>query len=190
MHLICQMRRRFSVLKRGVLSHTFVWKLKIAVNLFTKIVNILPLLILTIDLSYIVLRISMHTVALLDATKAVTAGIKEILQTLEGEARQQAPGCTEGGGHVTILSSSPSASGSTFYPLDPLSDIGGTILELDAVGLAAGEKFHRVLVDEGHVPQIQNQRLPRCLQGEQVSEPLDIFCFNSATEREDDPAIG
>ena len=82
MHLICQMRRRFSVLKRGVLSHTFGWKLKIAVNLFTKIVNILPLLILTIDLSYIVLRIRMHAVALLDATKAVTAGIKEIVQTL------------------------------------------------------------------------------------------------------------
>jgi hypothetical protein len=61
---------------------------------------------------------------------------------------------------VTILLSSPSAPGSTFYPLDPLSDIGGTILELDAVGLAAGEKFHRVLVDECHVPQIQNQLLP------------------------------
>ena len=61
---------------------------------------------------------------------------------------------------MTILSSSPSAYGSTFYPLDPLSDIGGTILELDAVGLAAGEKFHRVLVDECHVPQIQNQLLP------------------------------
>jgi len=82
MHLICQMRRRCSVLKRGALSHTFAWKLKIAVNLFTKIVNILPLLILTIDLSYIVLRISMHAVALLDTTKAVTVGIKEIVQTL------------------------------------------------------------------------------------------------------------
>jgi len=82
MHLICQTRCRLSVLKRGALSHTFVWKLKIAVNLFTKIVNILPLLTLTIDLSYIVLRISMHAVALLDTTKAVTAGIKEIVQTL------------------------------------------------------------------------------------------------------------
>ena len=150
MHLICQMRRRFSVLKRGALSHTFVWKLKIAVNLFTKIVNILPLLILTIDLSYIVLRISMHAVALLDTTQAVTAGIKEIVQTLGAKRGKGAPG-------------------STFYPLDPLSDIRGTILELDAIGLAAGETFHRVLVDECHIPQIQHHVLPRFLQGEQLS---------------------
>jgi hypothetical protein len=56
---------------------------------------------------------------------------------------------------LQILSSSSSALGSTVYPLDPLSDIGRTILELDAIGLAAGEKFHRALVDECHVPQIQ-----------------------------------
>jgi hypothetical protein len=91
---------------------------------------------------------------------------------------------------LQILSSGSSALGSTFYPLDPLSNIGRTILEFDAIGLAAGEKFHRALVDECHVPQIQYQVLPRCLQGEQSSELLDIFCFNSATEREDDSAIG
>jgi hypothetical protein len=56
---------------------------------------------------------------------------------------------------LQILSSSSSALDSTFYPLDPLSDIGRTILEFDAIGLAAGEKFHCTLVDEGHVPQIQ-----------------------------------
>jgi hypothetical protein len=89
---------------------------------------------------------------------------------------------------VTILLSSPSAPSSTFYPLDPLSDIGGTILELDAVGLAAGEKFHRVLVDECHVPQIQNQLPPRCFQGEKFLQSLDILCFDSATEREHDSA--
>ena len=91
---------------------------------------------------------------------------------------------------LQILSSSSSALGSTFYPLDPLSDIGRAILEFDAIGLAAGEKFHCALIDECHVPQIKHQVLPRCLQGEQLSEFLDIFCFNSATEREDDPAIG
>ena len=40
-HLICQMRCRFSVLKRSALSRTFVWKLRIAVNLFTPIVEAL-----------------------------------------------------------------------------------------------------------------------------------------------------
>ncbi len=91
--------------------------------------------------------------------------------------------------HTQILSSSSSAPGSTFYPLNPLSDIGRTILPLDAIGLAVGEKFHGALVDERHVPQIQHQvLLPGCLQVEQLSEILDIFCFNSATEREDDSA--
>jgi hypothetical protein len=37
MHLICQMRCRLGALKRGVLSRTFVWKLRIAVNFFTPI---------------------------------------------------------------------------------------------------------------------------------------------------------
>jgi hypothetical protein len=88
-----------------------------------------------------------------------------------------------------ILSSSSSAPGSTFYSLDPFSDIGWTILECDAIGLAAGEKFHRALVDECHVPQIQHYLLPRSLQSEKMSELLDIFCFNSTTEREGDSAI-
>jgi hypothetical protein len=90
---------------------------------------------------------------------------------------------------LQIHSSSSSAPGSTFYPLDPLSDIGRAILELDTIRLATGEKFDRILVDEGHVPQIQNQLLPRCFQGEQFSQFLDMFCFDSATEPEDDPAI-
>jgi hypothetical protein len=91
---------------------------------------------------------------------------------------------------LQIYSSSSSAPGSTVYPLDPLSNIGRTILELDAIRLAIGQKVNRILVDECHVPQIQNQLLPRCFQGEQFSQFLDILCFDSATEREDDSAIG
>jgi ABC-type uncharacterized transport system permease subunit len=97
MHISCQTRCRSSVLKRGALSHTFVWKPKIAVNLFTPIVNVLPFLVLTIAPSYMVLRISMHVVALHDTTKAVTAGIKEIVQTLGAKRGKRAPGCTKGG---------------------------------------------------------------------------------------------
>src|SRR4029077_21050907 len=91
---------------------------------------------------------------------------------------------------LQILSSSSSAPVSTFYRLDPHSDIGGTNLRLDAIARAAGEKCHRVAVDECHIPQIQHQLLPRCFQSEQSSELLNIFCFNSATEREDNPAVG
>jgi hypothetical protein len=35
------MRCLFGVLKRGALSHTFVWKLRIAVNFFTPVVEAL-----------------------------------------------------------------------------------------------------------------------------------------------------
>jgi len=38
-HLICQMHCSLGVLKRGALSHTFVWKLRIAVNFFTPVVE-------------------------------------------------------------------------------------------------------------------------------------------------------
>jgi hypothetical protein len=38
-HLICQTRCLFGVLKRGALSRTFVWKLRIAVKFFTPVVE-------------------------------------------------------------------------------------------------------------------------------------------------------
>ena len=41
MHFICQVPCRFGVLKRGALSHTFVGKVRIVVNLFTPIAEAL-----------------------------------------------------------------------------------------------------------------------------------------------------
>ena len=64
-----------------------------------------------------------------------------------------------------------------------------TILELDAIGLAAAEKFDGVLVNERHVPQIQNQLLPRCLGGEQLLELHDVLCLDPSTECEQDLTI-
>jgi len=75
-------------------------------------------------------------------------------------------------------------SASMRFSRDPLSDIGRTILEFDAVGLATGEKFHRALVDECHAPQIQHQVLPtegslcskwRALQGNLICSGF-LFC--------------
>jgi hypothetical protein len=86
-------------------------------------------------------------------------------------------------------SSSSPVRCSTFSSLDPLSYIGRAIFDRDAVRLAAGEKCHHVLADQRHVPQIQDQLLTRCLQGELLLEFLDIFCLNSAAERENDPAV-
>jgi hypothetical protein len=64
------------------------------------------------------------------------------------------------------------------------------IFELDAISLAAAEKFDGILVDERHVPQIQNQLLPRCLSGEQLLKLLDILrCFDPAAECEQNSTI-
>ena len=59
------------------------------------------------------------------------------------------------------------------------------IFEPDAIGLAAAKKFDGSLVDERHIPQIQNQLPPRCLDGEHLFELLDILrCFDPASECE------
>ena len=64
------------------------------------------------------------------------------------------------------------------------------IFELDAIGLAAAEKCDGILVDERHVPQIQNQLLPRCLDGEQLLKLLDILCcFDPTTECEQNATV-
>ena len=87
------------------------------------------------------------------------------------------------------LSSHPSSPGSMFYLVDPPSDMERAIFELDAVGLAAAEKFDGVLVHERHVPQIQNQLLPRCLDREQLLELLDILCLDPPAECEQNSTI-
>jgi hypothetical protein len=64
------------------------------------------------------------------------------------------------------------------------------IFELDAIGLAAAQKFDGILVDERHVLQIQNQLLPGCLDGEQLLKLLDILSgFDPAAECEQDLTI-
>jgi hypothetical protein len=82
-------------------------------------------------------------------------------------------------------SSHPSSPAWIFYLIDPPSDMERAIFELDAIALAATKKFDGILVDERHVPQIQNQLLPRCLDGEHLFELLDILCcFDPAAECE------
>ena len=64
------------------------------------------------------------------------------------------------------------------------------IFELDAIRFAAMEKVDGILVDERHVPQIQNQLLPGCLDSEQLLKLLDILCcFDPAAECEQNLTI-
>ena len=86
--------------------------------------------------------------------------------------------------------SHPSSAAWIFYLIDPPSDMERAIFELDAIGLAATKKFDGILVDERHVPQIQNQLLPRCLDGEHLFKLLDILCcFDPAAECEQNSTI-
>jgi hypothetical protein len=65
-----------------------------------------------------------------------------------------------------------------------------TILQLDAISLAAMQKLDGIPVDERHVAQIQNQLLPRCLEGEQLLKLLDVLgCLDPAAEREQNLTI-
>jgi len=64
-----------------------------------------------------------------------------------------------------------------------------TIFELDAIGLAPAKKFDGILVNECHVPQIQNQLLRGSFYGEQFLELLDFLRFDPATECEQDSTV-
>jgi len=72
----------------------------------------------------------------------------------------------------------------TFLLVDPISDMERTILKLDPVPFALGEKCYDVLVHERQVPQIEHQLLPRCLDNEQLLEVLDILRLHPAADGE------
>ena len=74
--------------------------------------------------------------------------------------------------------------------IDPPSDVERAILELDTICFAAAEKFDSILADERHIPQIQNQLLPRCLDGEQLVKLVDFLCcFDPAADGEQNSTI-
>ena len=59
-----------------------------------------------------------------------------------------------------------------------------TILKLDPLGFAVGQKCYDVLVNERQVPQIERQLLPRRFGDEQFLELLDILRLHPAAESE------
>jgi hypothetical protein len=76
-----------------------------------------------------------------------------------------------------------------FLSIDPITDMEGTILDLDPVRFAMREKCHGVLVHERHVLQIEYQPLPRRLDDEQLLDLLDILGLHPAAEREHDLTV-
>ena len=64
------------------------------------------------------------------------------------------------------------------------------ILERDPIGLAAAEKLDGVLADERHVPQVQDQLLPGCLDGQKLLKLVDVLCcFDPAADGEQNSTI-
>ena len=59
-----------------------------------------------------------------------------------------------------------------------------TILKLDPIRLALGQKCYCVLIYEYQVLQIEDHRLPRCLDDKHLFEVFDIFGLHSAAGSE------
>jgi hypothetical protein len=74
--------------------------------------------------------------------------------------------------------------------IDPPSDMERAIFELDAVALAAMQKYDGILVNKRNVFQIQNQFLPGCLNRDQLSKLFDIVrCFDPSAKCEQNSTI-
>src|SRR5580700_6964051 len=71
-----------------------------------------------------------------------------------------------------------------FFLIDPISNMEGATLKRDSLGFAVGEKCHGLLIHEGHIPQIEDRKLSRRLDSEQLLELLDIFGLYPATDGE------
>jgi hypothetical protein len=71
-----------------------------------------------------------------------------------------------------------------FLLIDPVSDVERTVLQLDPLRFAFGEKCHGVPVHECQVSHIEDQRLPRRFDDEQLPELLDIVRLDPAAESE------
>ena len=57
-------------------------------------------------------------------------------------------------------------------------------LKPDPLHFTIREKFHYVLVYKRHVPQVKRQLLPRRLDGEQLSDLIEILRLHPAAESE------
>lgn len=82
----------------------------------------------------------------------------------------------------------PPASGA--FPFHPLTDIGRTVLELNAIGFALRQKSNRRAIHERYVAQVQRQV---AIEGFQLQEPAqlrDVFHLDSPAQGEDDPRVG
>ena len=74
------------------------------------------------------------------------------------------------------------ATGSTCFLFNPLSNIRGTVIELDGIGFTARQKPHGFLTDERYVLQIQNNLVIGRLQRKKLPEFHNIFRLNSAAQ--------
>jgi hypothetical protein len=73
--------------------------------------------------------------------------------------------------------------------LNPFSNIGGAVLQLDAIRFAVGQERHGFSLYKGDVCQIQGQTAIGLLQREQPLQLSDIIELDSAAEGEDDLSV-
>jgi hypothetical protein len=86
------------------------------------------------------------------------------------------------------LPSSPAVS--PFFSLNPLPNVGRTVLQLDAARLAMREELHSLSIDKGDVRQIQGQIAIGQLQGKQALQLCNVLDLDSTAQRKDDSSVG
>src|SRR5580704_16294425 len=86
-------------------------------------------------------------------------------------------------------SSLPPRFASHFHLLDPLSDVGRTRFDFDAVLFATAQKIYSFLADERDIRQIQYQLLTCSLRFEQSSQVIGVCRLDAPTQLEHDSAL-
>jgi hypothetical protein len=76
-----------------------------------------------------------------------------------------------------------------FHLLDPLSDVGWTWFDFDAVLLATTQKIYGFLADERDIRQIQDQVLAFRFRAEQLSQVIDVCRLDAPAELEQDTTL-
>jgi hypothetical protein len=74
--------------------------------------------------------------------------------------------------------------------LNPFPNIGGTILQLDAIRFAISQEHYSLSIYKRDVFQIQDQSAVGQLQGEQPLQLSSVFDLDPAAQSKDDLSVG
>jgi hypothetical protein len=74
--------------------------------------------------------------------------------------------------------------------IDPLADIGWTILQLDTLRFAACKELQGISIDQRYVLQIEREALTDCFQAEEALQLGNILNLYATTQGKDHAPVG